>query len=174
MIILEYLWNSNNFGELNSLSKNSFYFAWCLFCPSNSVSEQLDNLSKCTDAINDWHLVNFFQLNPQKSEVMFIGTPTHLKNLSPSSSINIAGTTLPSSSTTLKLLGVTFDSHLGFKQRNASVIKSFNHLIWAIRPFLSVDKTSALACSLVLSCLDYCNSLLYGTSASLIPSERPK
>ena len=40
---------------------------------NHSVSEQLDNLRKCTDAINDWHLVNFLQLNPQKSEVMFIG-----------------------------------------------------------------------------------------------------
>ena len=140
---------------------------------NHSVSEQLDNLHKCTDAINDWHLVNFLQLNPQKSEVMFIGTPTHLKNLSPPSSINIAGTTLPSSSTTLKLLGVTFDSQLSFKQHAISVIKSCNHLIWAIRhirPFLSVDTTSALARSMVLSRLDYCNSLLYGTSASLIHS----
>ena len=104
---------------------------------------------------------------------MFIGTPTHLKNLSPPSSINIAGTTLPSSSTTLKLLGVTFDSHLSFKQHAISVIKSCNHLIWAIRhirPFLSVDTTSALTGSLVLSRLDYCNSLYYGTSASLIHS----
>ena len=104
---------------------------------------------------------------------MFIGTPTHLKNLSLPSSINIAGTTLPSSSTTLKLLGVTFDSQLSFKQHAISVIKSCNHLIWAIRhihQFLSVDSTSALARSLVLSRLDYCNSLLYGTSASLIHS----
>ena len=90
---------------------------------NHSVPEQLDNLRKCTDAINDWHLVNFLQLNPQKSEVMFIGIPTHLKNLSPPSSINIAG-------------------------------------IRHIRPFLSVDTTSALARSLVLSRLGYCNSLL--------------
>ena len=102
---------------------------------------------------------------------MFIGTPPHLKHLSPPSSISIAGTTLPSSSTTLKRLGVTFDSHLSFKQHAISVIKSCNHLIWAIRhirPFLSVDTTSALARSLVFSRLDYCNYLLYGTSASLI------
>ena len=109
---------------------------------NHSVSKQLDNLRKCTDAINDWHLVNFLQLNPQKSEVMFIGTTTHLKNLSPPSSLNIAGNTLPSSCTTPKLIGVTFDSHLSFKQQAISVIKSCNHLIWAIRytrPFLSVD-----------------------------------
>ena len=78
---------------------------------------------------------------------------------------------LPSS--TLKLLGVTFDSHLSFKEHSASIIKSCNHLIWSIRhirPLLSVDTTSALAHSLVLSRLDYCNSLLYGTSTSLIHS----
>ena len=119
--------------------------------------------------INDWHLVKFLQLNPQKSEIMFIGTPVRLKTLSPPFSINVAGTLLPFS-TTLKLLGVTFDSHLSFKN-SASIIKSCNHLIWSIRhirPLLSVDTTSAPARSLVLSHLDYCNFLLYGTSASLI------
>ena len=139
---------------------------------SDSMSDQLRNLRKCTDAINDWHLVNFLQLNPQKSEIMFIGTPVRLKTMSPPTSINVAGTLLPSS-TTLKLLGVTFDSHLSFKEHSASIIKSCNHLIWSIRhirPLLSVDTTSALARSLVLSRLDYCNSLLYGTSTSLILS----
>ena len=139
---------------------------------SDSMSDQLRNLRKCTDAINDWHLVNFLQLNPQKSEIMFIGTPIRLKTMSPPTSINVAGTLLPSS-TTLKLLSVTFDSHLSFKEHSASIIKSCNHLIWSIRhicPLLSVDSTSALARSLVLSCLDYCNSLLYGTSTSLILS----
>ena len=120
---------------------------------SDSMSDQLRNLRKCTDAINDWHLVNFLQLNPQKSEIMFIGTPARLKTMSPPTSINVAGTLLPSS-TTLKLLGVTFDSHLSFKEHSASIIKSCNHLIWSIRhirPLLSVDTTSALARSLVLS-----------------------
>ena len=136
------------------------------------MSDELRNLWKCTDAINDWHLVNFLQLNPQKSEIMFIGTPAHLKTMSPPTSINVAGTLLPSSAT-LKLLGVTFDSHLSFKGHSASIIKSCNHLIWSIRhirPLLSIDTTSALARSLVLSCMDYCNSLLYGTSTSLIHS----
>ena len=43
---------------------------------SHSMSDQLGSLRKCTDAINDWHLVNFLQLNPQKSEIMFIDTPS--------------------------------------------------------------------------------------------------
>ena len=103
---------------------------------------------------------------------MFIGTPARLKTMSPPTSINVAGTLLPSSAT-LNLLGVTFDSHLSFKGHSASIIKSCNHLIWSIRhihPLLSIDTTSALARSLVLSCMDYCNSLLYGTSTSLIHS----
>ena len=94
------------------------------------------------------------------------------KNYVSPTSINVAGTLLPSS-TTLKLLGVTFDSHLSFKEHSASIIKSCNHLIWSIRhicPLLSVDTSSALARSLVLSRLDYCNSLLYDTSTSLIHS----
>ena len=99
---------------------------------SDSMSDELRNLRKCTDAINDWHLVNFLQLNPQKSKIMFIGTPVRLKTMSPPTSINVAGTLLPSS-TTLKLLGVTFDSRLSFKEHSAYIIKSCNHLIWSIR-----------------------------------------
>ena len=112
---------------------------------SDSTSNQLRNLRKCTDAINDWHLVNFLQLNPQKSEIMFIGTPVRLKTMSLPTPINVAGTLLPSS-TTLKLLGVTFDSHLSFKEHSASIIRSCNHLILSIRhirPLLSVDTTYA-------------------------------
>ena len=127
---------------------------------SDSMSDQLRNLWKCTNAINDWHLINFLQLNLQKSKIMFIGTPVRLKTPSPPSSINF---TLLPSSTTFKLLGVTFDSHLSFKEHSASIVKSSNHLIWSIRhirPLLFVDTTSALARSLVLSHLDYYNSLL--------------
>ena len=119
-------------------------------CPISS------NLQKYTDAINDWHLANFLQLNPQKSEIMFIGIPVRLKT--PPTSINVAGTLLPSSNT-LKRLGVTFDSHLSFKEHSASITKSCNHLVWSIRhirPLLSVDTTSAPTRSLVLSRLDYC------------------
>ena len=119
---------------------------------SDSMSDELRNLRMCTDAINDWHLVNFLQLNPQKSEIMFIGTPVRLKTPSPPPSINFSGILLPSS-TTLKLLGVTFDSHLSFKEHSASN-KSCNYLIWSIwqiRPLLSVDTTSALAVSFSLA-----------------------
>ena len=109
---------------------------------SDSMSDQLRNLRKCTDAINDWHLVNFLQLNPQKSEIMFIGTPVRLKTMSPPTSINVAGTLLPS--TTLKLLGVTFDSHLSFKEHSASIIKSCNHLIWSIHPISNTSFSAVI------------------------------
>ena len=47
------------------------------------MSNQLRNLQKCTDAINDWHLINFLQLNLQKSKIMFNSTIACLKSLSP-------------------------------------------------------------------------------------------
>ena len=41
------------------------------------------NLIICTNTINDRHLLDFLQFNPQKSKIMFTGTPILLKNLSP-------------------------------------------------------------------------------------------
>ncbi|MFG1588192.1 reverse transcriptase domain-containing protein [Staphylococcus aureus] len=139
---------------------------------SSTFTAQLDNLRNCTDAIESWHLRNFLQLNLAKSEVMLVGTPYQLRLLPPLSSIALSGVSIPTSNS-LKLLGVTFDSNLTFNSHIKSIIKSCNHLIWSIRHIrhlLTVDTASTLARCLILSRLDYCNSLLYSISSSNISS----
>ncbi|KAK3558721.1 hypothetical protein QTP86_027669, partial [Hemibagrus guttatus] len=60
-------------------------------------------------------------------------------------------------------LGVTMDNQLSFSSHVTNVTRSCRFLLYnirRIRPFLSTQATQVLVQSLVISRLDYCNSLL--------------
>ena len=71
----------------------------------------------------------------------------------------------------LRDLGVTLDSSLSFNQHVMNTCRSaFMELrcIGLIHKYLSVDAAKTIVCSLVLSRLDYCNSILSGSPKCLI------
>ena len=71
-------------------------------------------------------------------------------------------------STTLKSLGVVLDQRLTFHDHVTNVVKSCNYharAIRHIRHLLTQSAAQTLACSLINSLLDYCNSLLLGVPA---------
>ena len=142
----------------------------CLFTVLSCDNPQtmIQPLIDCVHKIQQWHLANFLQLNPTKSEVMLIGSSHQLNKIKHINSIDIAGATLPISKS-IKLLGVTLDDHLHFDRHISSTVKACNYHIQAIkhvRHLLSTNIANTLACSLVTSRLDYCNSLLHGTAST--------
>ena len=65
----------------------------------------------------------------------------------------------------MKSLGVVLDSRLNFDSHVRAICRSCRYHIWAlrhIRHLVSDDCAQQLACSIVLSRLDYCNSLFHG------------
>ena len=113
--------------------------------------------------VERWFLLNKLQLNTSKTEVIKIGTPQQLNKFSALSSINFGSTSIDLIKK-LKVLGITIDEKLSFDYHITTVIRSCNHHLRAlshIRQFLTNDMASTLARCLVLSRLDYCNSLLY-------------
>ena len=72
---------------------------------------------------------------------------------------------------TVKNLGVTLDSNLSMSQHISNTYKAayiqIRH-ISSIRHFLTTQETLTIVCSLVLSCLGYCNSLLLGCPQYLL------
>ena len=73
----------------------------------------------------------------------------------------------------MKLLGIVLDWHLTFEKHVTMVAQSCLYHVQAIqhipvRHLLSTELASTLACSLLLTRLDYCNSLLYGSHTSSI------
>jgi len=112
---------------------------------------------------------NGLQLNPDKSEALMIGTANQLHTVSSTvTSVSIAGVALPVADQ-MKVLDVVLDQRLTFEKQVMAVARSCNYHTQAIRHtrhLLTTELATTLACSLILTRLDYCNSLLHGTPTS--------
>ena len=123
----------------------------------------LNNLSKCISEINTWMVHNMLQLNQDKTEFYIIGTGKATKNLS--NVILKLGDLSVEPSATIKNLGVVFDCTLNMSAHVSHLCKTINfHIrnLWRIRRFLSQEACHHAVRSLVLSRIDYANSLLLG------------
>ena len=84
--------------------------------------------------------------------------------------MSIAGVDLPVADE-MKVLGVVLDRRLTFAKHVMAVAWSCNYHAQAIRHIrhlLLTDLATTLACSLILSRLHYCNSLLHGAPTGSI------
>jgi len=71
----------------------------------------------------------------------------------------------------VKILGVVLARHLSFGRNATSVARACNYHVQAIRHIrhiLTTELALTLACSLILSRLDFCNVVLHGAPASSI------
>ena len=79
----------------------------------------------------------------------------------------------------MRVLGVTLDRRLTFDNHASAVARSCNYharAIRHIRHLLSLDLAQTLACSLILSRIDYCNSarrsIQHNSEAPASPEQR--
>ena len=140
---------------------------YCCFDNDNS-SEVLAKMMSCISDIRSWMIRNKLKINDEKTEFLMLSSPRSTVKLD--SSLQIGGVTIEASSF-CRNLGVYFDDHLSMDKHIANVCKCMMYhirSIAAIRPLLTESATSQLVHSLITSRLDYCNSLMYGLSDSLI------
>ncbi|XP_053365173.1 uncharacterized protein LOC128535324, partial [Clarias gariepinus] len=124
-------------------------------------------ISACLADISFWMAAHQLKLNLSKTELLFIPCDS-----SPGQDLVISmDNNQITPSTTARNLGVTVDNHLSFSPHIANLTRSCRFLLYnirRIRPFLSSQATQVLVQSLVISRLDYCNSLLAGLPLSTI------
>ena len=135
----------------------------------DSITARTKELESCIDEIRQWMRANFLQLNDDKTDVLLIGSPTILSRL-PTASIRVGNSSV-STKEVVKNLGILFDKHLDLSSNITAVCKScYFHLhnISKIRRFLDEVALKRVVHALVISRLDYCNSLLFGLPAKLI------
>ena len=127
-------------------------------------------MKNCICDIKSWMIWNKLQINHDKTETILIAThQTYISHALPTS-LNINGIPIEFSKS-LRNLGIIFDNSFSLHQNIMNTCRAaYMELrrISSIRNFLSVDATKTLMCSLVLSKLDYCNSLLSGSPQYLI------
>ena len=123
----------------------------------------LANLTSCINRINAWMVQNTLRLNQDKTEFFLVAS----RNVSSAFSdleLNLGDCTIRRS-LSIKNLGVTFDDVINMSGHINSICKTVNfHIrnIWRIRRFITMEACHHVVRGLVLSRLDYANSLLVG------------
>ena len=135
------------------------------FKPAAQMSQQVhtERMEICKYKVRKWMRTNLLKLNDSKTEFILLGTNQQIK-LVQDISIKIGDDVIhPVQS--IRNLGFWYDSDMkNTSHINKLVSTSFINLcnISWIRWILNKDTCKILVQALVLTCLDYCNSLLLG------------
>jgi len=135
---------------------------------TDDSTDSLHRLKDCLENVQKWMFLNKLKLNPDKTEFLLIGHERQrgkYLDLFHHSLLNIP--TQPSK--TARNLGVTFDQNFCFKSHISKVCSScYYHIrdLRRIRKHLNLEQAKTLATALIMSRLDYCNSLLQGLPAT--------
>ncbi len=124
-------------------------------------------ISDCLADISAWMKEHHLQRSLAKIELLvFPATPT----LQHDFTIQLGSSTITPPAS-VRNLGVIFDDQLTFKEHMAKTARSCRfalHNIRKIRPFLTEHAAQLLVQALVISRLDYCNTLLAGLPSNTI------
>ena len=139
------------------------------FCGPNEVNRLADGVSDCIDETSAWLMANRLQLNPIKTEVLWCA-PSRRQYQIPTGPVRVGNTTVMPVSQ-VRDLGVYLDADVTMRAHvTATVRMCFAALrqIRSVRHYLPRHALLTLIRALVVSKVDYCNSVLAGVSAHLL------
>ena len=134
------------------------------------VTQAKQNMAAALVDISRWSASHRLKLNPDKAEVIWLGTQQQLAKLSPADkTLQLHDSTL-TASTTVRNLGVQLDSELNFDDQARCCVKACYHRcrILQIRRHVDNDCLRSLIHAFITSRLDYCNSLYARCNASVL------
>ena len=134
--------------------------------PPDRISELLHSMQSCISDVKAWATANMLKLNDSKTELMLVTAKIskHLLNLH--TSITIGNAQIPFKQS-VKNLGFTLDCHLTMNSHVSNVARTCYfelRRLASIRRFLTSTATATLVSAFVLSRIDYCSSLLFGST----------
>ena len=134
--------------------------------PPDRISELLHSIQSCISDVKAWATANMLKLNDSKTELMLVTSKRskHLHNLP--TSITIGNAQIPFKQS-VKNLGFTLDCHLTMNAHVSFIARTCYfelRRLASIRRFLTSTATATLVSAFVLSRIDYCNSLLFGST----------
>ena len=134
--------------------------------PPDRISELLHTMQSCMCDVKAWATANMLKLNNNKTELMLVtskGTK-HLHGLPTSITIGNAQILVILS---VKNLGFTLDCILTMNAHVSNIVRTCYfelRRMASIRRFLTSTATATLVSAFVLSRINYCNSLLFGST----------
>ena len=139
------------------------------FCRPSETDTLADRLSDCVDDVSLWMKANRLQLNQAKTEVLWCSSSRRQYQI-PTGPVRIGNAGIPPVSV-VRDLGVYIDSDVTLRTHVTATVRScFAALrqIRSVRRSLSHHALLTLVRALVVSKVDYCNSVLAGVSGSLL------
>ena len=134
-----------------------------LSAPPDRISELLHSRQSCICDVKAWATANMLKLNDNKTELMLVTSKRtkHLHGLPTSMTAQIPF------KKSVKNLGFTLDCHLTMNAHVSNIARTcyfeLRHLA-SIHRFLTSTATATLVSAFVLSRIDYCDSLLFGST----------
>jgi len=136
-------------------------------CPPSAVSALSTTISKCLDDVVSWASSNRLQLNPTKTELMWCAT-SQCQHQLPSSALQFSGLSVAPVKS-IRDLGRHIDAALSMWTH---VLRMVSRCFVALRQLCQIRQQTAtlkmLVVRLVLSRLDFGNSILVGIPACLL------
>ena len=139
-----------------------------VYLTCSRAQNSVDSIEKCIQDVSRWMSANKLVLNERKTEIVHFHSK--FKDVNELVSLNIGSATV-NCCDSVRNLGIYFDSVLSMDTHISKVSQSVSFSLYRIsriRKFLSQSCTERLIHAFVTSRLDYCNSILYGLSDSLI------
>ena len=131
-----------------------------------NVNQTLSKMTTAMSEIKKWMLLNKLKLNQDKTYFFVISSRSHQKHLQ-NVSITLDDVVLKPSPS-VRILGVVFNSQMTTDDQIINVSRNIRYHfrnLGRIRKYLDESSAHDAVRALVLSRLDYCNSLLYGTTS---------
>ena len=126
------------------------------------VAAAVNNLQQDLSSVSLWLCKNGLKVNPDKTQLIVIGTKQNLRSLQPVT-VNVMGTSI-NESATVKNLGVTFDKNLTFTDHVTDVARRCTGVLSGLshcRHALPRETLTTLVQALAVSTIRYCISV-YG------------
>lgn len=128
-------------------------------------------LVSCVSDLQEWCASRRLQLNPSKTELIWLGSRASLKKLSTADCTLVVGSTVIQPSSVVRNLGVLFDSELTFKQHISRTVSSCFYQLRRLKQLkrhVDMNTMKQIISAFILSRLDYCNVLYSGLPMSTI------
>ena len=136
------------------------------FCRPDNVEELTRRITDCVADVAAWMCCNRLQLNVDKTNLLWCTSSRRMSQL-PTEPLSLAGHEIVPS-TSVRDLGVFIDADLTMHQFVSVIVsRCFAALrqLRAVRRYVSASVMQSLVTSLILTRLDYCNSVLFGLPA---------
>ena len=134
--------------------------------PPDKISELLHSIQSRISDVKAWATAHMLKLNDNKTELMLVTCKRtkHLHNLP--TSITMGNVQIPFKQS-VKNLGFTLDCHLTMNAHVSNIARTCYFELCrlaSICRFLTSTATTTRVSAFVLSRIDYCNSLLFGST----------